>query len=248
LVMEKRMYISYGRDIWSVNLDGHTYKTPTSLTHYMAFLETNYTRIHAAYQAPSGNIVLFVDDMVYAVTYPDFHLVPSWPKTMRDFGLPHTAVINGAVNTNRGRSYVMYDGTSVGEIDECQSKVVRYTPLETTFPGIPASVTSIFRYMDGNLYFIARKQYYRFNEFTGTVTAAGTFDLQLINITCPKNDLLRQLRDLLSRIVRVSNALSPLSHPNDDDDDDDDKATRIRRRVSKNSSKITMTTAEMKMA
>ncbi|XP_071577244.1 matrix metalloproteinase-27-like [Temnothorax nylanderi] len=174
--------------------------------------------VSAAYQSPSGDLMVFVDNLVYMVQYPEFFLRPNWPKTLRELGFPADAKLNGAVNTHRGRSFVMYNGNSVGEIDECTKKVVRRTPLEATFPGIPTGVTSIFRYVDGNLYFTTRTQFYRFNEFTKTVTAAGKFDLRMLNIVCPKTELLQQLRDLLDRIVRVGDLTSPASDSDDDDD------------------------------
>ncbi|XP_071579099.1 neutrophil collagenase-like [Temnothorax nylanderi] len=189
----------------------------------------------AAYQSPSGDLMVFVDNLVYMVQYPEFSLRPNWPKTLRELGFPADAKLNGAVNTHRGRSFVMYNGNSVGEIDECTKKVVRRTPLEATFPGIPTGVTSIFRYVDGNLYFTTRTQFYRFNEITKTVTAAGKFDLQMLNIVCPKTELLQQLRDLLDRIVRVGDLTSPASDSDNDDDDDGGGGVqlydrRIRRR------------------
>ncbi|XP_071576312.1 stromelysin-1-like [Temnothorax nylanderi] len=231
LILENRMYISYGRYVWSIDLDGRTYNGPLALSNHMSFLHDNYTRIAAAYQSPSGDLMVFVDNLVYMVQYPEFSLRPNWPKTLRELGFPADAKLNGAVNTHRGRSFVMYNGNSVGEIDECTKKVVRRTPLEATFPGIPTGVTSIFRYVDGNLYFTTRTQFYRFNEFTKTVTAAGKFDLRMLNIVCPKTELLQQLRDLLDRIVRVGDLTSPASDSDDDDDDDGGGVQLYDRRV-----------------
>jgi matrix metalloproteinase-24 (membrane-inserted) len=217
LILDNRIYISYKRYVWVIDLDGRTYNGPLALSNHMSFLH-NYTRIAAAYQAPSGDIMVFADNLVYMVQYPEFTLRPNWPKTLQELGFPAKTKINGAVNTHRGRSFVVFNGNSVGEIDECANRVVRYTPLEVTFPGIPTGVTSIFRYVDGNLYFTTRRQFYRFNEFTGTVTAAGKFDLRMLNIVCPKTELLQQLRDLLDRIARVDNLVSPTSDSDDEDD------------------------------
>ncbi|XP_071579193.1 uncharacterized protein [Temnothorax nylanderi] len=171
LILENRMYISYKRYVWSINLDGRTYNGPLALSNHMSFLHDNYTRIAAAYQSPSGDLMVFVDNSVYMVQYLEFTLRPNWPKTLQELGFPAKTIINGAVNTYRGRSFVLFNGNLVGEIDECTKRVVRFTSLETTFPGIPTGVTSIFRYVDGNLYFTTRTQFYRFNEFTKTVTA-----------------------------------------------------------------------------
>ncbi|XP_077265658.1 stromelysin-2-like [Temnothorax americanus] len=220
LIVENRMFISYKHYVWSFALDGRTYNGPLALSNHMSFLHDNYTRVTAAYQSPSGDVVVFVDNLVYLVQYPELTLRPNWPKTLQELGFPPKTKINGAVNTHRGRSFVLFNGNSVGEINECDHhRVVRFTPLEATFPGIPIGVTSIFRYIDGNLYFTTRTQYYRFNEFTKTVTAAGKFDLRILNIVCPKDDLLKQLRDLLDRFVRVSDLTSPTGDSDDDDED-----------------------------
>ncbi|XP_077260481.1 matrix metalloproteinase-18-like [Temnothorax americanus] len=219
LIVENRMFISYRHYVWSFALDGRTYNGPLALSNHMSFLHDNYTRVTAAYQSPSGDVVVFVDNLVYLVQYPELTLRPNWPKTLQELGFPAKTKINGAVNTHRGRSFVLFNGDSVGEINECDHhRVVRFTPLEATFPGIPIGVTSIFRYIDGNLYFTTRTQYYRFNEFTKTVTAAGKFDLRILNIVCPKDDLLKQLRDLLNRFVRVSDLTSPTGDSDDDED------------------------------
>ncbi|XP_071638431.1 matrix metalloproteinase-27-like [Temnothorax longispinosus] len=204
LILENRIYISYRRYVWSIDLDGKTYNEPLALSNHMSFLHDNYTRVTAAYQSPSGDLMVFVDNL----------LAEDLARTR----IPERTIINGAVNTHRGRSFVVFNGNSVGEINECNKRVGTFTALEATFPGIPTGVTSIFRYVDGNLYFTTRTQFYRFNEFTKTVTAAGKFDLRLLNIVCPKTELLQQLRDLLDRIVRVGDLTSPASYSDDDDD------------------------------
>ncbi|XP_024874859.1 matrix metalloproteinase-19-like [Temnothorax curvispinosus] len=218
LILENRMYISYKRYVWSIDLNGRTYNGPLALSNHMSFLHDNYTRVTTACQSPSGDLMVFVDNLVYMVQYPEFTLRPSWPRTLQKLGFPARTMINGAVNTHRGRSFVVFNGNSVGEIDECDKRVATFTPLEATFPGIPTGVTLIFRYVDGNLYFTTRTQFYRFNEFTKTVTAAGKFDLRMLNIVCPKTELLQQLRNLLDRIVRVGDLTSPASYSDDDDD------------------------------
>ncbi|XP_024867349.1 matrix metalloproteinase-2-like [Temnothorax curvispinosus] len=234
LILENRMYISYKRYVWSVDLDGRTYNGPLALSKHMSFLHDNYTRVTAAYQSPSGDLMVFVDNLVYLVQYPEFSLRPGWPKTLQELGFPENALINGAVNTHRGRSYVVFNGNAVGEINECDQdkRVAKFTPLEATFPGIPKGVTSIFRYIDGNLYFTTRSQFYKFNEFTRTVSSAGKFDLRILNIVCPKAELLQQLRDLLDRIVRFNdNSLTSASdYWNDDDTGVRLSDFRIRRR------------------
>ncbi|XP_071575603.1 matrilysin-like [Temnothorax nylanderi] len=45
LILENRMYISYGRYVWSIDLDGRTYNGPLALSNHMSFLHDNYTRL-----------------------------------------------------------------------------------------------------------------------------------------------------------------------------------------------------------
>ena len=204
LIMNGRLYISHERYMWSIDIDGKIYKKPLLLTDYMKFLPESFTRLTAAYQAPSGNIVLFANNMSYMLTYPRVTLVSGWPKAYTDLGIPDAnAKINAVLNTNEGRTFVIYNDNLVGEIDDCSMTIVKFYQIEMIFPGIPHNVSSAFRYIDGNLYFISKNRFYRFNEFTKTVTASGKFDLEILGITCPREGLMTQLRDLLSRFVRI---------------------------------------------
>ncbi|XP_024882776.1 matrix metalloproteinase-2-like [Temnothorax curvispinosus] len=204
LITNGRLYISHERYVWSIDIDGKTYKKPLLLTDYMKFLPKNFTRLTAAYQTPSGNIMLFAGNMSYMITYPRLTLVSTWPRSYTDLGIPDTArKVNAVLNTNEGRTFVIYDDNVVGEIDDCSMNIVKYYHIDMIFPGIPHSVSSAFRYIDGNLYFISKNRFYKFNEFTKTVTASGKFDLGIFGITCPRQGLMMQLRDLLSRFVRI---------------------------------------------
>lgn len=72
-------------------------------------------------------------------------------------------------------------------MDDCNMLVKKDYPIQTIFPGIPPGVSSVFRYTDGNLYFVVKQQLYRYNEFAQAITAAGRFDLGIIGITYPRN-------------------------------------------------------------
>ncbi|XP_024890238.1 collagenase 3-like, partial [Temnothorax curvispinosus] len=110
LITNGRLYISHERYVWSIDIDGKTYKKPLLLTDYMKFLPKNFTRLTAAYQKPSGNIMLFADNMSYMITYPRLTLVSTWPRSYTDLGIPDTArKVNAVLNTNEGRTFVIYD-------------------------------------------------------------------------------------------------------------------------------------------
>ncbi|KAL6257291.1 hypothetical protein P5V15_012219 [Pogonomyrmex californicus] len=85
---------------------------------------------------------------------------------------------------------------------------VRHNSLHAIFPGIPPAVTSAVRYIDGNLYFLVKRQFFKYNEFTRSVTMAGKFDLEIFSIVCPRDGLLEQLRALLKRLAQIRNVFS----------------------------------------
>ncbi|KAL6256665.1 hypothetical protein P5V15_012781 [Pogonomyrmex californicus] len=207
-VLENRMYVAYRRHLWSIDLNGKSYGRSLLLTDYLRFLPDNFTRLAGAYRRPSGQLVLFVDDTVYMIEYPSFELVPGWPRKLKDMNLPPNAKINAVVNTNAGRTFAIYNDEIVAEIDDCSMIAVRHNSLHAIFPGIPPAVTSAVRYIDGNLYFLVKRQFFKYNEFTRSVTMAGKFDLEIFSIVCPRDGLLEQLRALLKRLAQMRNVFS----------------------------------------
>jgi len=85
----------------------------------MKFLPNNFTRVSAVYQRLLGEIVLFINKLIYMVEYPSLVLKNGWPKRFEDIGLPANARINVALNTHRGRTFVIYNNRAVAEIDDC---------------------------------------------------------------------------------------------------------------------------------
>ncbi|XP_011641488.1 uncharacterized protein LOC105429925 [Pogonomyrmex barbatus] len=124
--------------------------------------------------------------------YPIFELVSDWPNKVMDMNLPPN--INAVVNTNAERTFAIYND----EIDDCSSDITRCTRY---FP-------SAVRYIDGNLCFIVKRQFFKYNEFTRSVTMAGKFDAEIFGIMCPKDGLLKQLRALLKKFAQIRNVFS----------------------------------------
>lgn len=181
-ILENRIYISYKRYVWSIDINGKTYDKPLLLRDYIKFFPTNFMHATGAYQNPSDNLVLFLNNMVYKIHYPSLELAPIWPRSLTDLGFPaNMKKINAVINTNKGRIFIIYDNHIAAEIDDCSMKIAKYHNINAIFPGISSDITSAFKYIDGNLYFINRQQFYRFNKFTKTITA-GAFDLQIINV------------------------------------------------------------------
>ncbi|KAL6421591.1 hypothetical protein ACFW04_014320 [Cataglyphis niger] len=217
LIMNGRLYISNRRNVWSIDLAERRYGKPITLTEYATFLPNNFTRLSAAYQRPSGDLALFANNAIYLAEYSSFRLKSNWPKSLHSIGFPRNAKINTAINAHSGRTYIIYDDDKVAEIDECRMLVIKHAPLKDVFSGVPSAITSAFRYIDDNLYFFAKRQFYAFNEFKNIVTSAGPFDLRVLGIECPTNGLLQQIRDLLNRLYRLDDSTESV----DEDDGSD---------------------------
>ncbi|XP_018374106.1 PREDICTED: matrix metalloproteinase-2-like [Trachymyrmex cornetzi] len=203
LVLHHRIFVTYQRYVWSIDINDAKYDGPHILNSYMDFLPNNFS-LSAAYQRPSGKLVLFIHDVIYMVEYPSFKLKEGWPKRLSSLGFPPNIFINTVVNTNRGQTYVIFNNNDVAQIDECNMSVRSYHSLQAIFPGIPSAPTLAFRYMDGNLYFAKKQQFYQFNEFTRTVTKTGKFDINILNVECSRDGLLQQMQNILTRLFRSS--------------------------------------------
>ncbi|KYQ47231.1 Matrix metalloproteinase-14 [Trachymyrmex zeteki] len=201
LVLHHQIFITYQCYVWSININNKKYDGPFVLNSYMNSLPKNFT-LSAAYQRSSGEIVLFVNNMVYMVDYTSFKLKDDWPKHLSSLAFPTNALINIVINTNRGQTYAIFDDHDVAQVDECSMSIRACHTLQLVFPGIPPALTLAFRHIDGNIYFANKQQFYKFNEFTKTVTEAGQFNINILNVKCSRDGLLQQLQDILNRLIR----------------------------------------------
>ncbi|KYQ53631.1 hypothetical protein ALC60_02480, partial [Trachymyrmex zeteki] len=138
------------------------------------------------------------NNMIYIVDYLSFKLKDDWPKHLSSLGFPTNALINTVVNTIRGQTYAIFDDHDVAQIDECSMSIRAYHTLQSVFPGIPPAPTLAFRHIDGNIYFANKQQFYKFNEFTKTLTEADQFNINILNVKCSRDKLLQQLQDILN--------------------------------------------------
>ncbi|KYN35814.1 hypothetical protein ALC56_09838, partial [Trachymyrmex septentrionalis] len=167
LVLHHRIFVTYQRYVWSINIDDKKYDGPYVLNSYMNFLLDNFS-LSAAYQRSSGKIVLFVNNMVYMIDYPSFKLKEDWPKRLSSLGFPTNTLINSVVNTNRGQTYAIFDNNDVAQI---------------------------------------KQQFYKFNEFTRSVTEADLILINVSNVQCSRDGLLRQIQNILGRLIRSSKSI-----------------------------------------
>ncbi|XP_025261977.1 matrix metalloproteinase-24-like [Camponotus floridanus] len=127
--------------------------------------------------------------------------------------------VDGALIMNR-RLYVIYNDDKIAEMNDCAMTVARHGVLRDTFSGIPPAMTAAFRHVDGNLYFLKKRDYYAYSEFLDAIISAGPFDLSILGIECPADGILHRLSELVSKLYRLEYA--SFERPRNDDDDDDD--------------------------
>ncbi|XP_025261920.1 neutrophil collagenase-like [Camponotus floridanus] len=166
---------------------------------------------------PSGDIAIFAGDYVYLAD-SNFHLKAGWPRSVEYVEFPRDARINAAINTHVRRSYVIYNDDKIAEINDCAMTVARHNALRDMFSGIPFAITAAFRHVDGNLYFLKKREYYAYSEFIDAITARP-FDLSILGIECPADGILHRLSELVSKLYRLEYA--SFERPRNDDDDDD---------------------------
>ncbi|XP_025266916.1 matrix metalloproteinase-24-like [Camponotus floridanus] len=221
LIMNRRLYVARKRNVWPVDMRERRYGAPFSFADYFKFLPRNLTRVSAVYQRPSGDIAIFVGDYVYLAD-SNFHLKAGWPRSVEYVGFPRDARINAAINTHAGRSYVIYNDDKIAEMNDCAMTVARHGALRDTFSGIPPAITAAFRHVDGNLYFLKKRDYYAYSEFLDAIISAGPFDLSILGIECPADGILHRLSELVSKLYRLEYASFERPRNGGDDDDDDD--------------------------
>lgn len=208
LIVNHRMYILYKKWAWSLSLLGRgkiTYDKPKLIHNFFPFLPKHFHKIKAAYQRPSGEIVLFVDSHIYMISYPSLKLLEHWPRSIKAaLNIEPTESITAAINNNYGQTnIILKDGTLI-EINECHFSPKRYSMVSDEFPGIPTKIETVFRFTNGDLFFLThQKNYYQFNQFTNTLVSAGKFNIEMLNISCPRISMLEQLKVLLTKLLYI---------------------------------------------
>lgn len=187
VTLNNEMYVFYDEWMWTASLSHGTYKMPTKVVESFGVGSFDYI-----FQRPSGDFVI-VTDGYYAIVNTSRINVNFRPLV---FNIENSK-INAAFLGNYGNAYVIYDQLGLMEFDTTTMKMTHKGIIDERFPGIPHDVSSAFRYIDGNIYFFKYDTYYKFNEFTKQLMAAGPFDLEMFKFLCPKKMLLMQLRNLL---------------------------------------------------
>nr|DAC81292.1 TPA_asm: collagenase [Ladona dragonfly adintovirus] len=211
LIARDVMFIFHRKWVWINNLNNPWKKVPKPLliTEWLRFLPITFKGISAIYQRPSGEMVLFDGDLVYMFEYPSLTLTSYYPVSITNFGIRHKAKVQAAVNTYAGHTLIFYDDSYFLELNECTLKPKRYGFLTKEFPKLPQNLDSVFRYINGMLYFFKNGTFYEYNEFTQTLVRAAPFNFNVLNLRCETASLslANVMRDL-EKVVTDFNALS----------------------------------------
>lgn len=204
-IINNRLYIMHERWVWFFDLTGNddellspVNSKPHLITDWLQFLPKTFKRISAAYQRPNGEVVLVINNMVYLFNIKTLQLGSGYPQSVAIFGIPRNSQINAIINTNAGRTYVIFDSVNYAEIDECFFRAKSFGTMSELLPNIPSGIDSSYRHLNGNIYFFKGTKFYEFNEFSKNLLRVGKNSLELFGLNCHKNMIFDRIKDLLS--------------------------------------------------
>ncbi|KAF5294985.1 hypothetical protein FQA39_LY13295 [Lamprigera yunnana] len=119
LVVNGFKYIFSKKYVCIVELEDNRYDEPKIIFDWLNFLPSNIERIDAIYQRPSEEIVFFINQEIYMVSYPGFKLLDGFPRKQDTIGVTSKLKINAALNSYTGRTYIFYEQNFFVELDEC---------------------------------------------------------------------------------------------------------------------------------
>ncbi|XP_049809448.1 matrix metalloproteinase-14-like [Schistocerca nitens] len=162
----------------------------------------------------NGILYVFYQKWAWIIqnTIPQSQLITDWltflpNEVNRIDGLGNNFKLNGIVNTYSGRTFIFFNDFFYAEIDECNFKYKVRGIISREYSGLPTGINSVFRYINGMLYFFRDDAFYEYNEFTKKVVKYGIFDLSLFGIDCIKSS------SLISELIIVpNNTIQQLKH------------------------------------
>ncbi|XP_072400573.1 interstitial collagenase-like [Diabrotica undecimpunctata] len=196
-----RLYIARDKFIWKLDLNEMIIPSqPELLADYVPAELRQYTLQHI-FQTTAGDLVTIVPPNKYfSASFPSIQYIDNFT-----LNIPKKAHINAIFQSNSGQSYTFYNNMSYIEFSNDFTSEVRRGWIKDIFPGIPEDISLALRWIDGHIYFFRQNTYYKFNEFTRKVVAAGQFNWNLFGVPCPNENILQQLKTLISKLVSVYN-------------------------------------------
>ncbi|XP_050505192.1 matrix metalloproteinase-16-like [Diabrotica virgifera virgifera] len=194
-----RLYIAHNKFIWKLDLNGMIIPSqPELLIDYVPTELRQYTLQHI-FQTTSGDLVTIVSPNKYfSASFPSIQYIDNF-----SLNIPNKARINAIFQSNAGRSYTFYNNMSYIEFSNDFMTESGRGKIKDLFPGIPEDISLAFRWTDGHIYFFRQSNYYKFNEFTRKVVAGGQFSWNLFGVPCPNENILYQLKTLLSKLTSI---------------------------------------------
>lgn len=201
VIINNHIYLLYQGWVWVISLENKIIHPPLRALEYIPIGNIDFKKdsIHI-YQRPNDEIGLLHHNKFYRIDSSNFGVLTSYDYNQ--MSLPRNIIVHGVLNTYKGKTYIFYNNVYCVEIDECNlsRKSVRY--ISEIFPGIPSNFSSVFRYIDGKIYFIKDNMIYEFNEFFNKATGSYKFEIEtLLKLPCHSEGLLQQLKNLLNRII-----------------------------------------------
>lgn len=206
LILKSNLYIFYKKWVWTISLNSFhdsdkfkKYSQPQKISDWLSFLPKNFSKIDFIYQKPNTDVVLFIKDHMYTVKFPSFHLKEV--RTLLSVFGQYSNGINGIINSYEGRTYLFLKNQYVAEINECDNTILMNGYINEHFPGAPSDIKSVFRYVNGYLYFFTRNYFYEYDAFTKrTLRTSELNGVELFGVSCPRESILNQLYSLVSRL------------------------------------------------
>ena len=201
LIADKRLYILYEKWLWIVNTDDMIYSKPIIITDWLTFLPKNFSRVLAVYQRPSGEIVMFIDSLIYMFDLVSLQLIHGYPKYLSSVFNIQPSKLHTVFNSYTGKTFIFHNDNYFREVDECSFTIRSWGYISQRFPGIPPNIDSSFRFIDGNIYFFKNNTIFAFNEFTGKLSKTERNNLSVFGLECVNDDVLYQLKDLIQKLI-----------------------------------------------
>ncbi|KAF5294234.1 hypothetical protein FQA39_LY13482 [Lamprigera yunnana] len=132
-----------------VKLEDNRYGEPKIIFDWLNLLPSNFERIDAIYQRSSGEIVFFINQEIYMMSYPGFKLLDGFPRKQDTIGVTSKLKINAALNSYTGRTYIFYEQIFLVELNECSFYLCRHGNIYNEFDAFSSSISGVFRFTNG---------------------------------------------------------------------------------------------------
>ncbi|KAF5285264.1 hypothetical protein FQA39_LY16725 [Lamprigera yunnana] len=203
LVENGFQYIFYKKYVWIVKLEDNQYGEPKIIFDWLNFLPSNFERIDAIYQRPCREIVFFINQDIYMMSYPGFKLLDGFPSKQDTIGVTSKLKINAALNSYTGRTYIFYEQNFFVELYERSFSSRGHGYIYNEFDAFPPSISGVLRYKNGYWYIINKELFYQYHEFNNKMISTGENKLEVANRICPNESILQQLWKLINRLVLI---------------------------------------------